>query len=92
MEFPTYIINESEDNLMSKNLISLIAKELGVDIGEEFKLDGLKYRFTDTQLEVLSYPTKTWVMSTIKFNHLNTTKVIKLPFEPKGEVNAFNRC
>lgn len=74
---------ESEENSMSNNLIPVIAKELGVEIGEEFKLDGLKYRFTDTQLEVLSYPTKTWVMSTIKFNYLNTTKVIKLPYEPK---------
>ena len=40
---------------MSKNLIPEIAKLLGVEVGEEFKVkdeDGLTYRFTDDGLKI----------------------------------------
>ena len=40
---------------MSKNLIPEIAKMLGVDLGEEFKIkgyDGLTYKLTDNGLEL----------------------------------------
>ena len=61
---------ESEENSMAKNLIPIIINELGVEIGEEFKLKYNRngndcilkncekekiYRFTETELEEQDY-------------------------------------
>lgn len=76
---------ESGDNLMSKSLIALIAKELGVDIGEEFKLKGYsrsKYRFANDRLEI-SVVDNTWGVSAMTFNDFKDIEVVKLSCEPK---------
>lgn len=75
---------ESEENSMTKNLISLIAKELGVEIGEEFKIQGYlgsKYRWKEDKLEV-NFGGE-WLRSGLTINDLVNSKAIKLPFEPK---------
>ena len=77
--------SESGDNLMSKNLISLIAKELGVDVGEEFKLKGYshsKYRFANDRLEI-SVVDNIWGVSAMTFNDFKDMEVVKLSCEPK---------
>lgn len=70
---------------MGKNLIPIIAKELGVEIGEEFKIkefdDYCIYRFTDNKLEVCSI-NGYWGASAMSINCLGDIEVIKLPFKP----------
>ena len=72
---------------MTNNLIPIIAKELGVGIGEEFKISvvpGVIYRFTKTRLECVPVDSwSQWELSTLSFNNLINTEIIKLPFEPK---------
>lgn len=72
---------------MVKNLIPIIAKELGVEIGEEFKVSAVPeviYRFTETCLECVPVNSEfRWGLSTLSFNHLITTQIIKLSFEPQ---------
>ena len=72
---------------MTKNLIPVIAKELGVEIGEEFEVSAVPeviYRFTETRLECVPVNSEfRWEPSTLSFNHLITTEIIKLPFKPK---------
>ena len=71
---------------MGKNLIPIIAKELGVEIGEEFKLAGsptIKYRFTNDQLKAQYTVDDGWETSMALINKLGDVVVIKLPFEPK---------
>lgn len=73
---------------MSKNLIPEIAKMLGVDLGEEFKIkgyDGLTYKITDNGLELTAVDGKKW------FDHgaLNSLlkgkmEIVKLPWKPKA--------
>ena len=70
---------------MSKNLIPIIAKELGVEIGEEFKIKGItlyKYRINNDKLEVKLLDDK-WETSTLSISLLGDIEIIKLPFEPK---------
>ena len=74
---------------MSKNLIPEIAKMLGVEIGEEFKIkgyDGLTYKLTDNGLELTTVDGQ----KTKWFDHgaLNSLlkgkmEIVKLPLKPK---------
>lgn len=83
---------------MAKNLIPIIAKELGVEIGEEFKLkyndnSVLKncekeriFRFTDAKLEEQDYyRDDVWngAYAVVDLLVYGTYEVVKLPFEPK---------
>ena len=76
---------------MSKNLIPEIAKMLGVDLGEEFKIkgyDGLTYKLTDNGLELTAVDDQ----KTKWFDHgaLNSLlkgkmEIVKLPWKPGFE-------
>ena len=77
---------ESEENSMSKNLIPIIAKLFGVEIGEEFEIQGepgSKYRLNEDELEV-SFGSE-WIRSGLTINALGNIEIIKLPFEPKHD-------
>ena len=67
------------------NLIPKIAEMLGVEIGEEFKVenDVCLHRFTENGLEYRVCGN--WVACGAKLNLIlnGTEKIIKLPFEPK---------
>lgn len=68
------------------NLIPVIAKELGVEIGEEFAIKGIektKYRFQSDMLEASTINT-VWICSGLYINRLAEVEIIKLPFEPKN--------
>lgn len=69
------------------NLIPIICKKLGVEVGEEFKVSVVPeviYRFTEAGLECVPVDSKfQWELSTLSFNNLIATEIIKLPFEPK---------
>ena len=75
---------------MSKNLIPEIAKLLGVEVGEEFKVkdeDGLTYRFTDDGLkitynggvEISNISTNSAFVALVE----GEDEVVKLPWKPK---------
>lgn len=75
---------------MGKNLIPEIAKMLGVELGEEFKIDkydGLIFKFVDNKLMTTrpDYKGATWVTPYATFNELagGEVGVIKLPWKPK---------
>lgn len=75
---------------MTKNLIPLIAKGLGVEIGEEFEIKGMnntKYRFGNDMLECSkkkqTSESTVWICSALYLNRLAEIEIIKLPFEPK---------
>lgn len=75
---------------MAKNLIPEIAKMLGVELGEEFKIDkydGLIFKFVDNKLMTTrpDYKGATWVTPYATFNELvgGEVGVIKLPWKPK---------
>lgn len=75
---------------MAKNLIPQIAKMLGVELGEEFKIDkydGLIFKFVDNKLMTTrpDYKGATWVTPYATFNELvgGEVGVIKLPWKPK---------
>ena len=66
---------------MIKNLIPVIAKEFGVEIGEEFELQGYlgsKHRFNEDRLEV-SFGNE-WIKSGLTINALGNIEIIKLLF------------
>lgn len=85
---------------MAKNLIPEIAKMLGVEIGEEFKVkrvDGYTYRFTSNELK-LTYGNDI-EMSTIATNNAlvallkGVDEIVKLPWKPKeGDAFYSFRC
>ena len=69
---------------MAKNLIPIIAKELGVEIGEEFIIkchSKLKYRFKNDVLE-FELSEGRWEPSGLLVTELKNIEVIKLPFKP----------
>lgn len=75
---------------MAKNLIPEIARMLGVELGEEFKIDkydGLIFKFVDNKLMTTrpDYKGATWVTPYATFNELagGEVGVIKLPWKPK---------
>ena len=75
---------------MAKNLIPEIAKLLGVEVGEEFKVkdeDGLTYRFTDDGLKIT-------YNGGVEISNISTNsafvalvdgedEIVKLPWKPK---------
>ena len=74
------------------NLIPMIAKELGVEVGEEFGIQEVencdtemfryKYRFAQTELQFKTYDY--WIPTTIPTSLLTgQAEIKKLPFEPK---------
>jgi len=74
------------------NLIPMIAKELGVEIGEEFKLKAVKdcdaiilgclYRFTETAFQFDN--NGNWISTIVPTSLLEGfVEVEKIPFEPK---------
>ena len=72
------------------NLIPMIAKELGVEVGEEFKLhwNGVEqtgiFRFTNYRLESKFQNEEDWGECSVLTELLNGgITIIKLPFEPK---------
>lgn len=79
---------------MSKNLIPEIAKMLGVELNEEFKIkgyDGLAYQFVDYGLKLsfqndigmTAIPTNVALVNLLNGND----EIIKLPWQPKkGDV------
>lgn len=79
---------------MSKNLIPEIAKMLGVEIGEEFKIKGYKglvYKFVDDELIVNSTDDKGCSGLAANMTLVSLLKgkreIIKLPWKPKkGDV------
>ena len=74
---------------MAKNLIPKIAKMLGVELGEEFKIkgyDGLTYKLTDNGLELTTVDgQKTKWFDNGALNSLLKGKmeIVKLPWKPK---------
>lgn len=70
---------------MTKNLMPIIAKELGVELGEEFEIKGIalyKYRINNDKLEVKVWGGK-WELSTLSVSLLGNIEIIRLPFNPK---------
>lgn len=74
---------------MAKNLIPQIAKMLGVELGEEFKIkgyDGLTYKLTDNGLELATVDGQK--MKWFDHGALNSLlkgkmEIVKLPWKPK---------
>ena len=58
-----------------------ICKLLGVEEGEEFKIEGfgVKYRIYNKRLECYDANFKEWIYSTLGFNKLIVSEIIKLP-------------
>lgn len=76
---------------MSKNLIPEIAKMLGVDLGEEFKIkgyDGLTYKLTDNGLELTAVDgqkTKWFDHGALSSLLKGKMEIVKLPWKPGFE-------
>lgn len=78
---------------MAKNLIPDIAKMLGVELGEEFKIKGYDdsntrtYKFTAQGLRVklVEHPEATEFNALVAFNSLlvGDAEIVKLPWKPK---------
>ena len=58
-----------------------LCKLLGVEEGEEFKIEGfgIKYRIYNNRLECYDANFKEWIYSTLGFNKLIASEIIKLP-------------
>ncbi len=74
---------------MSKNLIPVIAKELGVKIGEDFNVTGyaktIRFKFEETGLLWIDECEKIWTYTDLStFFRLidGDVEIIKLPFNP----------
>lgn len=80
---------------MAKNLIPEIAKMLGVELGEEFKIkgyDGLTYKLTDNGLELTTVDgQKTKWFDNGALNSLLKGKmeIVKLPWKPKEGTEVY---
>lgn len=74
---------------MAKNLIPEIAKMLGVELGEEFKIkgyDGLTYKLTDNGLELTTVDgqkTKWFDYGALNSLLKGKMEIVKLPWKPK---------
>ena len=71
---------------MVNNLVSVITKELGIGIGEEFYLNDCKlliYRLTDDGLDVRDADSDDWRASVTTVNNLIKGKITPLPFNPQ---------
>ncbi|WP_337799611.1 hypothetical protein [Phascolarctobacterium succinatutens] len=78
---------------MSKNLISEIAKMLGVEIGEEFKVNEyaeMTFKFTENMLVARAdFKGAKWGITYVVLSELlgGNVEIIKLPWKPKkGDV------
>ena len=58
-----------------------LCKLLGVEEGEEFNIEGfgIKYRIYNNRLECYDANFKEWIYSTLGFNKLIASEIIKLP-------------
>ena len=58
-----------------------LCKLFGVEEGEEFKIEGfgIKYRIYNKRLECYDANFKEWIYSTLGFNKLIASEIIKLP-------------
>lgn len=71
------------------NLIPTIAKELGVEVGEEFKVtryNNVVFRFDETSLQFFATLTNDWREVSDELYKMimkGNTEVERLPFEPK---------
>lgn len=81
---------------MAKNLIPQIAKMLGVELGEEFKIKGdneLTYQFTDDGLKLThnSGIELALISANVAFVDLVNGKdeIVKLPWKPKEEEHYY---
>lgn len=75
---------------MAKNYMADVAKMLGVELEEEFKLDGTetKYKFTENGLYFYA-PDGWWQCSNVLLPRIlrGNIKIVKLPWQPKvGDV------
>mgnify|MGYP003561970662 FL=1 len=71
---------------MVNNLVSVITKELGIGIGEEFYLNDSPlavYRFTEGGLEVRTPDSDEWQASIVSVNTFIRCKITLLPFNPQ---------
>ena len=74
---------------MAKNLLPEIAKMLGVELGEEFKIkgyDGLTYKLTDNGLELATVDgqkTKWFDHGALNSLMKGKMEIVKLPWKPK---------
>lgn len=74
---------------MAKNLIPEIARMLGVELGEEFKIkgyDGLTYKLTDKGLELTTVDgqeTKWFDHGALSGLLKGKMEIVKLPWKPK---------
>lgn len=75
---------------MAKNYMQDVARMLGVELGEEFKLDGTerKYKFTENGLYFYA-PDGWWQCPSVLLPRIlrGNVEIVKLPWQPrKGEV------
>ena len=75
---------------MAKNYMKDVARMLGVELGEEFKLDGrkTKYKFTENGLYFYA-PDGWWQCSNVMLPEIlkGELEIVKLPWKPKvGDV------
>lgn len=72
---------------MAKNYMQDVANILGVELGEEFKLDGrkTKYKFTENGLYFYA-PDGWWQCSNVMLPKIlkGELEIIKLPWQPKN--------
>ncbi len=70
---------------MGKNLIPIIAKELGVEIGEIFRIknNDWLYRFSKERLERRFLSGCEWYQSSMTIGDLQNAEIIRLPYEPQ---------
>lgn len=84
---------------MAKNLIPKIARMLGVEVGEEFKIKGheeLTYRFAsdglkltyDNNIELSDIAAKVAFVALLR----GKDEIIKLPWKPKREGTVWSFC
>lgn len=75
---------------MAKNYMADVARMLGVELGEEFKLDGgeTKYKFTENGLYFYA-PDGWWQCSNVLLPRIlrGNVEIVKVPWQPKvGDV------
>lgn len=72
---------------MAKNYMADVARMLGVELGEEFKLDGrkTKYKFTENGLYFYA-PDGWWQCSNVLLPRIlrGNVEIVKLSWQPKG--------
>ena len=69
-----------------------LCKLLGVEEGEEFNIEGfgIKYRIYNNRLECYDANFKEWIYSTLGFNKLIASEIIKLPKKKQFSQDTLN--